>query len=59
MPDIHSDGAKEMLRYQKLVSKVIKEEPVDTQRNSLQTRKRRIKLGAPELPRTGTREPKP
>ena len=55
---VQSDGAKEMMQYQNLVNKVLRQETAHEADRTKIAKKIKIKIGAPELPRAGTREPK-
>lgn len=55
---IQSDGAEQMVKYQRLVDEVLKNETADESYKVKIAKMNKIKIGAPELPRAGTREPK-
>lgn len=55
---VQSHDAEQMIQYQKLVDKVLKNETADEAHKVRIAKKNKIKIGAPELPRAGTREPR-
>jgi len=52
----HSHDAEEILKYQKLVDNILKID--DKKEDNVVILPYKIKLGAPELPRAGLREPR-